>query len=86
MQTPIDYTEGQYVHTKHSKSALFYMQKFRKVCENIIRLKKVLKFLIFFYFYDNFNLCCEYMSPQTCLFLVNHFYYVSFDREFEDIC
>lgn len=64
----------------------FYMQKFRKVCENIIRLKKVLKFLNFFYFYDNFNLCCEYMSPQTCLFLVNQFYYVSFDRQFEDIC
>lgn len=28
MQTPIDYTEGQYVHIKHSKHA-----KFRKVRE-----------------------------------------------------
>lgn len=33
MQTPIDYTEGQYVHIKHSKSALFLHAKFRKVCE-----------------------------------------------------
>lgn len=68
MQTPIDYTEGQYVHIKHSKSAFFYMQKFRKVCENIIRLKKVLKFLNVFYFYDNFNLCCEYMHRKPVYF------------------
>lgn len=57
---------------------------FEKFVKNISRLNEVLKFL-FFYFYDNFNLCCEYMSPQTRLFLVNHFYFVSFDREFEDI-
>lgn len=64
MQTPIDYTEGQYVHIKHSKAALFYMQNFEKFVKKILRLKEVLKFLYFFYFYDNFHLCCEYMSPQ----------------------
>lgn len=62
------------------------MQKFRKVCEKYHTPQKSPQISQFFYFYDNFNLCCEYMSPQTCLFLVNHFYYVSFDREFEDTC
>lgn len=82
MQTPIDYTEGQYVHIKH----FFTCKNFEKFVKISYASKKSSNFSIFFYFYDNFNLCCEYMSPQTCLFLVNHFYYVSFDREFEDTC
>lgn len=86
MQTPIDYTEGQYVHIKHSKSALFLHAKISKSLWKYHTPQKSPQISQFFYFYDNFNLCCEYMSPQTCLFLVNHFYYVSFDREFEDIC